>query len=110
DECATGMGSRLLRHWLHHPLRDHAVLKERHDAIDRLKTELEKIHKQLRGFADVERIAARIALRNARPRDLSGLRDSLGLLASLRTLVPDSTGLLKTLLEDLKTPEGTQKL
>src|SRR5438477_1891585 len=27
DECATGMGSRLMRHWLHHPLRDRETLK-----------------------------------------------------------------------------------
>src|SRR5205814_3226926 len=33
DECATGMGSRLLRHWLHHPLRDREVLKRRHEAV-----------------------------------------------------------------------------
>ncbi len=33
DTCATGMGSRFLRHALHHPLRDRAVLAARHDAV-----------------------------------------------------------------------------
>src|SRR5512147_446964 len=33
DECACGMGSRLLRHWLHHPLRDRAALGGRHEAV-----------------------------------------------------------------------------
>src|SRR5882672_11975075 len=33
DECATGMGSRLMRHWLHHPLRDRETLKHRHEAV-----------------------------------------------------------------------------
>src|SRR3954470_6193295 len=81
DECATGMGSRLLRHWLHHPLRDRAVLASRHDAVQALGQRFGEVQKALRGFSDVERITARIALKNARPRELSGLRDSLGLLS-----------------------------
>jgi DNA mismatch repair protein MutS len=110
DECATGMGSRLLRHWLHHPLRDHAVLGERNDAVQDLGKSFLDIHTILRKFADVERIASRIALKNARPRDLSGLRDSLGLLEALGALIPGSVSLLKNLIRDLKTPEETQKL
>jgi DNA mismatch repair protein MutS len=37
----------------------------------------------LSGWCDVERITARVALRTARPRDLSGLRDTLALLPAL---------------------------
>src|SRR6184192_1962329 len=80
DECATGMGSRLLRQWLHHPLRDHAALSARHKAVAGLAEAHPSIHKLLRRFADVERITGRVALKNARPRDLSSLRDSLALL------------------------------
>src|SRR6185369_12979290 len=80
DECATGMGSRLLRHWLHHPLRDQAILVSRHEAIEALFDKQQDIKSILRRFADVERIGSRIALKNARPRDLSGLRESLALL------------------------------
>src|SRR5512140_3204133 len=36
DGCATGMGSRLLRHWLHHPLRDRTILANRHEAVEQL--------------------------------------------------------------------------
>src|SRR3972149_2555488 len=36
---------------------------------------------------DVERIAARVALKSARPRDLSGLRDTLARLPQLSTQV-----------------------
>ena len=110
DECATGMGSRLLRHWLHHPLRDHAAVNSRLESVESLSGRHEHIHAMLRRFADVERITARIALRNARPRDLSGLRDSLNLLDRLGPLVPGSVSLLQSLLQDLKTPEATQKL
>ena len=110
DECATGMGSRLLRHWLHHPLRDQAVLASRHDSVEALFEKDQDIRAILRRFADVERIAARIALKNARPRDLSGLRESLGLLSDLRSVVPSSAGLLKKLQEEVQTPEECQKL
>jgi DNA mismatch repair protein MutS len=108
DECATGMGSRLLRHWLHHPLRDQSVLVSRHEAVEGLSDN--QINPVLRRFADIERIASRIALKNARPRDLSGLRDSLRLLAELRPVVPASSGLLKNLLEELQTPEQCLRL
>src|SRR3990172_6080130 len=85
DECASGMGSRLLRHWLHHPLRDRAALQARHLAVAAIAeaSAAAPMAKQLRRFADVERITGRIALKSARPRDLSGLRDSLSLLPSL---------------------------
>ena len=106
DECATGMGSRLLRHWLHHPLRDHEALVARHDAIEELTAKEPDIKAILRKFADVERIASRIALRNARPRDLSGLRESLELLDGLRAAVPSSSALLKELHGQLQTPEA----
>src|SRR5712691_4705146 len=81
------MGRRLLRHWLHHPLRDHAAIGARHQAVAALADAHAGVHKLLRRFADVERITGRIALRNARPRDLSSLRDSLALLPELAPAV-----------------------
>jgi DNA mismatch repair protein MutS len=102
DECSSGMGSRLLRHWLHHPLRDRAVLAERHDAVSALE-KFEQLQKTLRGFSDVERITARLALKSVRPRELAGLRESLALLPSLD--FPLSTNLLKALKADLATPD-----
>ncbi|MBI2754420.1 MAG: DNA mismatch repair protein MutS [Betaproteobacteria bacterium] len=111
DECATGMGSRLLRHWLHHPLRDRAALSARHESVEQLDRAAPEVHVMLRRFADVERIASRIALKGARPRDLSALRDSLALLAGLQAAVPaDETGLLAALAADLATPQETLDL
>ena len=106
DECACGMGSRLLRHWLHQPLRDRKILGARHEAVSGLKEKYAEIQKILRQFSDVERISARVALRSARPRELSGLRDSLALLPELRKVLPDSSSLLKDLLADLAPPDG----
>jgi DNA mismatch repair protein MutS len=105
DECATGMGSRLLRHWLHHPLRDREVLRRRHEAVACLLDTAAEIHKVLRGFSDVERITARIALKSARPRELTGLRESLALLGDLRSTVNQTPALLQQLTADLATPD-----
>ncbi|SFD99063.1 DNA mismatch repair protein MutS [Nitrosomonas sp. Nm166] len=85
DTCSTSMGSRLLQFWLHHPLRDRAVIQKRLDSVAALIGENERnnysvVRDLLRQIVDVERITARIALKSARPRDLSGLRDSLKLL------------------------------
>jgi len=106
DECATGMGSRLLRHWLHHPLRDRAALAARHDAVS-TGFEAQRI---LRRFSDVERISARLALRSVRPRELAGLRESLKLLAELRQALPDTAPLLRELAHDLATPAQALEL
>src|SRR5204862_7870195 len=53
DACATGMGSRLLRHWLHHPLRDHSALNEHLEAVSALAEAHARIAKMVRHFADV---------------------------------------------------------
>jgi len=97
DTCATNMGSRLLAHWLHHPLRDRNVLRQRLDAVDELDAPspdkgrqeqiFRNVHEHLKPSVDVERITARIALKSARPRDLSGLRDTLKLLPELSSLL-----------------------
>src|SRR5438128_1741286 len=108
DECATGMGSRLLRHWLHHPLRNREALKHRHEVVACLLDHSNDIHKALRGFSDVERITARVALKSARPRELSGLRESLALLPQLRNTLNrgQSPILLAELIADLASPEA----
>ncbi len=102
DNCATNMGSRMLHHWLHHPLRDRNILRERLDAVDKLGELHLKLHEQLKPSVDVERITARIALRSARPRDLSGLRDTLAQLPQTHgTLLACDAPLIKTLADAL---------
>ena len=79
DSTQTAMGARLLRRWLHHPLRDQQTVRARHAAIGELLEQdlYTGLRQTLRAIGDIERITARIALKTARPRDLSGLRDSL---------------------------------
>jgi DNA mismatch repair protein MutS len=100
DTCATNMGSRHLAHWLHHPLRDRAVLQARLDAVDKLAELYKAIHTQLKNCVDVERITTRIALKSARPRDLSGLRDTLLALPQLYTELASCTAPLINQLTD----------
>ncbi len=115
DNCVTGMGSRFLRHELHHPLREPALPQARHAAIEALlendACKLREVRQALRGFADIERIAGRIALFSARPRDLSSLRDSLGCLADLRSpLTGSDAPLLSDLVLQLATPDAALDL
>jgi DNA mismatch repair protein MutS len=104
DECATGMGSRLLRHWLHHPLRDRAALVARHEALACLEKHSAQVQVVLRRVSDVERISARLALRSVRPRELAGLRETLKLLPDAVNALPELSTLLIQLRRDLATP------
>ncbi len=91
DRCQTAMGSRLLTRWLNRPLRDLTVLLARQTSITCLldRYRFEKLQPQLKEIGDIERILARIGLRNARPRDLARLRDALGALPELQVAMTD---------------------
>jgi DNA mismatch repair protein MutS len=110
DTCVTSLGSRLLRHNLHHPWRNPAIPAARHAAIaallDNYGQGSQTLRTALKGFADIERIAGRIALGSARPRDLSSLRDSLARLPILSQTLETwrDIPLLATIQEGINTP------
>jgi len=87
DQCVTSMGSRQLRRWLNRPLTDQPTLRSRYHALGALiyARRFEGVREHLQGIGDIERILARVALRSARPRDLTQLRTSLALLPALRS-------------------------
>ncbi len=91
DETVTPMGARLLRRWLNRPLRSRDLLRQRHQAIGMLidSRRYESLREQLRGIGDLERILARVALRSARPRDLSTLRDGLAAAPGISAIILD---------------------
>lgn len=95
DGCATHMGSRLLALWLHHPLRSRAHIRARQEAVAALESQYKPLQCRLKSIADIERIAARIAVGNARPRDLAALRDSLFALSEIE-LSAEGSSLLET--------------
>ena len=86
DSCVTAMGSRLLRRWLHRPLTDIQILRQRHGAIHALceNDVYEPVRNALKPVGDMERILTRVALRSARPRDLTRMLSSLQALPEVR--------------------------
>ncbi|WP_316673048.1 DNA mismatch repair protein MutS [uncultured Tolumonas sp.] len=92
DATATPMGSRLLKRWLHQPVRNKAQLQQRQDVITELLDQqmMPALTPVLKQIGDVERILARLALRSARPRDLSRLRNAFQQLPELQTILKDS--------------------
>ncbi len=91
DNTATPMGSRMLQRWIHEPLRNHNIIRARHDAIDELLDNgyHESLHEQLKALGDIERITARLAIRSARPRDFARLRQALALLPEIQQQLAD---------------------
>lgn len=80
DLCSTPMGSRTLKEWLNNPIKNKDILKSRLDRIEYLKDN-DRPYIGWKTIAsdwcDLERISTRIALKTVRPRELTGLRDTL---------------------------------
>ncbi|HEY5999945.1 MAG TPA: DNA mismatch repair protein MutS, partial [bacterium] len=101
DATCTPLGARRLRAWIGAPLMDPGEIRARLDAVDRLAAE-EHLRRRLRGtlagILDLERLASRIALNTAPPRDVAALRASLRLLPELfAALRADPVPLLREL-------------
>ena len=76
----TAMGSRLLRSQLLFPLTDVSQIKARQEKITTFyhdRSLLEKVRNDLSSILDIERLAGRIAMDRAHPKDLQALRFSL---------------------------------
>jgi len=84
DCTVTPMGSRMLKRWLHMPVRDTKILTERQQTIGSLQDATSELQPVLRQVGDLERILARLALRTARPRDLARMRHAFQQLPELR--------------------------
>lgn len=91
NTCATAMGGRLLRRWLNRPIRQLTTLTERQNALANLleNYQYEPLHEHLRAIGDLERILGRVALRSARPRDLSRLCRSLAMYPELQQVLAE---------------------
>ncbi len=91
NHTATSMGARKLRGWLNAPSRRRDVIARRQDAVAALLEgrAKESLTPLLRAVGDLERIAGRVGLGNASPRDLGKLRDALRALPALRKAVMD---------------------
>lgn len=95
DKCVTPMGSRLLKRWIHQPIRQIAKLQQRQHTIKALLEQdlVSELQPHLQQVGDMERILARVALRTARPRDLTRLRTALEQLPWINQLLKTSSNL-----------------
>ena len=117
DTCITSMGSRRLKAWLLAPPRERSLAQARQDAVTVLRGGAGQdqgpwraLREAFRGMADVERITARVALRQVRPRELVALRDSLQKSELLMVVFKAESTLLTSISENLKPPEGCHGL
>ncbi|MDH2924790.1 DNA mismatch repair protein MutS [Nicoletella semolina] len=103
DKCVTPMGSRLLKRWIHQPIRDVERLKNRQKTILALQknARISPLQPLLQQVGDMERILARVALRSARPRDLTRLRTALAQLPEIKSLSHNLTSSLDRLVQQM---------
>ncbi len=92
DETHTPMGGRLLRSWLLNPLLDTEVIAQRQRAVSALISDTGR-HRKMQGFlegiSDIERQASKISSGTANARDLMSLKNSMGILPGLKTLLQE---------------------
>ena len=111
DTCNTGMGSRMLKCWLLEPRRERGQAQQRLDAIASLRSgPWQQLREQLKGVNDIERITARIALRQVRPRELAGLRQSLQQTGQLAPVLSNLEALLADIARELALPPACAAL
>ncbi len=119
DTCMTGMGSRLFKSWLLSPSRDRTEATARHRAIEALRSGAAmsagvgpwaRLREQIKGSTDVERITARIALRQVRPRELVGLHATLQKTELLAPVLYGLDAYLTQISEQLQSPAGCAEL
>ena len=121
DTCMTGMGSRMLKHWLLTPPRQRDTARARLQALQQLKGlsgegPWSRLRELLKGASDVERITARVALRQVRPRELVALKHALFKALQLSTQLAEvpaqsgEPGLLAQMAQALQPPPGLGEL
>lgn len=99
DQTQTGMGGRLLRNWLLHPLINLKMIQQRHEAVQEFFDQLdlrENLIKLLKEFSDIERLIGRLGCNRANARDLVNLKNSLQLIPQIKKILnPYKSDLLK---------------
>jgi len=112
DTCKTAMGSRLLNRWMHLPLAQLEQIQVRQECVSELLTEyrFEPLRELLQNVGDLERILSRIALRSARPRDLTRLGQSLAILPELAHHINNNTPELNKLVSTIGLYPATVEL
>jgi len=80
DKTVTPMGSRLLKKWVVLPLKETAVITERHEILDTFHNNselLEEVQTNLKQIGDVERLISKVAVGRINPREVIHLKKAL---------------------------------
>jgi DNA mismatch repair protein MutS len=107
DRTQTPMGGRMLKRWVHQPLKKLAPIQERLDAVRELATQKptrDKIRNELATIGDLERLIAKIATGRANPRELNYLREALGQIPHLQSFLSHSRAPLLVAVRDQLDP------
>lgn len=97
DYTKTGMGGRLLRSWIRHPLAHREPLLRRHNAVEELVNQVSlctTVANNLESISDIERVVSRLALGIGNPRDLISLKLALQSVVQLRSHLESATSSL----------------
>lgn len=92
DRTKTAMGARLLRSFVEQPLVEKEEIDQRLDAISDLNSQIinrEELREYLNSIYDLERLIGRVSIKTANPRDLIALRNSLGMLPHIKTVLAE---------------------
>lgn len=107
NTTATPGGARLLRSWILAPLDSKEEILARQEAVAELVSHAETLGQKLSGLSDLERLAARLELKVASPKDLGAIRDTLERVPAMRDVLSECKApLLSSLNSDLALPEG----
>lgn len=131
DNCETGMGSRLLRNWIHNPLISNSQIIERQKLINQFLEPsnsnygfseiIKELKSKLKTITDIERLSTRVAMFTIKPKELAKLRDSLETLEYLKdfliqhfsnlnldlNIIPKSNDLKDLLIKAIATEPST---
>lgn len=95
DRTVTPAGARLLRRWLTAPLTTLEAITRRHDAVEELLSgSTQRLRDNLSRTGDLERLASRIALERASPRELVAAAAALRMTPAIREALQEARAAL----------------
>ena len=94
DRCVTPMGSRLLGIWIRTPLTSQQKIEQRLDAVEEAIQDQklrDGLRSDLKSIYDLQRLLAKVSTGRASPRDLSQIRNTLGVLPEIKAKLSGRT-------------------
>ncbi|MDR0537870.1 MAG: DNA mismatch repair protein MutS [Tannerellaceae bacterium] len=89
DRTASPMGTRMLRRWLHFPLKEVKPIEDRQNAVTYLvqhDSERDELERNIRLIGDLERLTSKIAVGRISPREVLQLKHSLEAIEPIKRL------------------------